>query len=59
VERYSQLEELAKKISALEKEYSVVILSSNGYTDALIVDELTGRGYNYLRRKGVLSRADD
>ncbi|GIN38372.1 hypothetical protein [Heyndrickxia oleronia] len=49
--RESGLNELAKKIYKLEKEYQVSIISDNGYTNAVIVDQVTGHGYVYEKGK--------
>lgn len=49
--RESRINELAKKIYELEKEYQVSIISENGYTNAVIVDQVTGHGYVYEKGK--------
>lgn len=53
--RKEQLEEVAKKIKELEKSFQVIIISDNGYTDALIVDQISGDGYHYHSTKGRIT----
>jgi hypothetical protein len=59
MDRKEQLKEFAKKIGDLEKEYNVGICSSDGHTNAVIVDQITGNGYEYQFRQGLISLCTD
>ncbi|MBU5215079.1 hypothetical protein NST63_27435 [Heyndrickxia sp. FSL W8-0496] len=55
--RNEELNVLAKKLGKLESDFKVKIISSNGYTDAIIVDQINGKGYEYQR--GTMILAED
>lgn len=59
INRESQLKRLAEKLWKLEKENNIVLISSNGFTDAVIVDKTTGKGYEYHRNQGKISSCSD
>lgn len=59
LERKSQIEEFAVKLGELEREYKVKIISSNGFTDAIIIDLAWKHGYDYHSGKGRITHSDE
>ena len=45
--RNDQLKDFANKMKSLEDEYKVKLSSDNGWTNTLVIDEVTGDGYHY------------
>ncbi|WP_137744827.1 hypothetical protein [Robertmurraya siralis] len=57
MDRKSQLVEFARRLGKLENEFQVKIISSNGFTDAVVVDQSERHGYDY--KDGRITHSDD
>ena len=52
--RLRELNNFLHEINLLQKKYNVEICSDNGYTDAIFVDQVTGKGYRISENKDSL-----
>lgn len=58
MKRKEELNEAARILFDLQQKYNFIVISDNGCTDALIVDNQEGCGYHFNVADGTLENFD-